>query len=79
MVSRLLIVVYGFLVLRFILVRVYYFLKFFIDAYNCIIRMIILSVETLVILGGGLDFYPALLDELVAECLKKLKEVFEVM
>lgn len=66
--SRLLIVFYWSLVFRFIFFRLYYFLKFFIDAYNCIIRMIILSIKALIILRSRLNLKSSFLYNLIAEC-----------
>jgi hypothetical protein len=46
-------------------------LKFFIDADNCIIGVLVPSVQADVVFGGGLDLDPALADHGVAERLEE--------
>jgi hypothetical protein len=71
MMPRLLMLFYWSFVFEVIFLGViYYFLKFFIDSYNCIIRVVVLSIGALIVFGGGLDLDTAFSDHGVAEGLE---------
>jgi hypothetical protein len=63
---------WSFVFLVILLGVINYLLKFFIDSDNCIIRMLVPSIETLIVLGSRLNLDLPLADHWVAECLQEL-------
>jgi hypothetical protein len=79
--SRLLLFSYGsFVVLIIILFGVInYLLKFFIDSDNCIIGVLVPSIETEIVFRGRFHLHPSLTNHWITESLQKLQKVFEMM